>query len=330
MTTNLRTRIIGTGCYLPEQLLTNQDLEKMVDTSNEWIIERTGIRERHIAPKDIATSDMGTAALKNAVDMAGITANDLDMIICATVTPDYPMPATAPAIQTKIGATNHCAAFDISAACAGFLYSLNIADSFIRQGFAKYIGVIGAEALTRMVDFEDRTTCVLFGDGAGAVVVTGDTSGRGVLSSHLFSDGSLQNILVIPAGGSITPATTETVDARRHFIQMNGREVFKFAVRYLSDASAKALEQNGLTGEDINWVVPHQANLRILDGVAKSIGIAPEKFILNLERVGNTSSASIPIALDEAVRAGTINENDLLLMIALGGGISWGSAIVKW
>lgn len=330
MTTNLRTRIIGTGSYLPEQLLTNRDLEKLVDTSDEWIVERTGIRERHIAPANIATSDMGTAALKNAMEMAGIGPNDLDMIICGTVTPDRTLPATATAIQTKIGATNHCAAFDISAACAGFLFSLNIADSFIRQGFAKYIGVIGSEVLTRMVDFEDRTTCVLFGDGAGAVVVTGDDSGRGVLSSHLFSDGSLSSALIVPAGGSILPPSMETITARQHYIQMNGREVFKFAVRYLADASLKALTHNDLKPDDISWVVPHQANLRILDGVAKRIGIAPERFVLNLDRVGNTSSASIPIALDEVVRSGTIKENDLVLMIALGGGISWGSAIVRW
>jgi 3-oxoacyl-[acyl-carrier-protein] synthase-3 len=330
MTTSLRTRIIGTGHFLSEEILTNFDLEKMVDTSDEWIVERTGIRERRIAPKGIATSDMGTAALKNAMEMAGIGPNDLDMIICGTVTPDHPLPATATLIQTKIGATNHCAAFDISAACAGFLFALNIADSFIRQGFAKYIGVIGSEVLTRMVDFEDRTTCVLFGDGAGAVVVTGDTTGKGVLSSHLFTDGTLSTALKIEAGGSVMPTSQETVSNRKHYIQMNGREVFKCAVRYLSDASLKALEYNKLTPDDISLVVPHQANLRILDGVAKRIGLPIDKFVLNLERVGNTSSASIPIALDEAVRAGRVKDNSLLLMIALGGGVSWGSAIVRW
>ena len=330
MSLNLRTRIIGTGSYLSGELLTNHDLEKMVDTSDEWIVERTGIRERHVTPKGLATSDMGAAALRNAMEMAGLGPNDLDMIICGTVTPDRPLPATATLIQNKIGASNNCAAFDISAACAGFLFSLNIADSFIRQGFARHIGVIGAEALTRMVDFEDRTTCVLFGDGAGAVVVTGDDSGRGVLSSHLFSDGTLADALVVHAGGSAEPATAETVAAKRHFIRMNGREVFKSAVRCLSDASMKAIEHNGLTPDDISWVVPHQANLRILDGVAKRIGIPTEKFILNLARVGNTSSASIPIALDEAVRADTVKENDIILMCALGGGISWGSAILRW
>lgn len=330
MTVNLRTRIIGTGSYLSGELLTNSDLERMVDTSDEWIVERTGIRTRHITPKGFATSDMGAAALKNALEAAGLEPNDLDMIICATVTPDHPMPATATTVQTKIGAVNHCAAFDISAACAGFLYGLNIADGIIRQGSAKNIGVIGAEALTRMVDFEDRTTCVLFGDGAGAVVVTGDTGQKGILSSHLFSDGTLTNALIVPAGGSKIPTAKETVADRQHYIKMNGREVFKYAVRYLSEASILAMERNGLKPEDISWVVPHQANLRILDGVAKRIGIPAEKFVLNLDRIGNTSSASIPIALDEAVREGTVKTDDLLLMIALGGGVSWGSAIIRW
>ena len=330
MATDLRTRIIGTGCYIAENVLTNDDLSKIVDTSDEWIVERTGIRERRVAADDIATSDMGTAALKNALDMAELRPNDLDMIICGTVTPDYPLPATAPTIQHKLGITNMCAAFDLSAACAGFLYALSVADSMIKQGQVRNVGVIGAEVLTRAVDFEDRTTCVLFGDGAGAVVVTGDSSGRGLLSSHLYSDGSLLEALRIPSGGSVAPITVEAIERRQQYIKMNGREVFKYAVRYLADSSQKAFEANGITAEDISRVVPHQANMRILDAVSKRINIPLSKFELNLDRFGNTSSASVPIALDEAVRGGRVKDGDLLLMIALGAGISWGSALVKW
>ncbi len=330
MTDQLRTRIVGTGRYLSEKVLTNQYFEQIVDTSDEWIIERTGIRERRIAEPGISSSDMGAEALKNALDMAGLKPSDLDMIICGTVTPDKPMPATAVYIQNKVGASNHCAAFDISAACAGFLFGLNIADSFIKSGNAKTIGVIGAETLTRVIDFEDRTTCVLFGDGAGAAVVTGDPSDRGILSAHLSSNGQLADALHIPSGGSASPASRETVENREHFIRMNGREVFKYAVRYLSDASIKAMAACGLKPEDIAVVVPHQANLRILDSVGKRIGIPMDKFVLNLERVGNTSSASIPIALDEVIRDNKINENDIILMIALGGGLSWGSTLIRW
>jgi 3-oxoacyl-[acyl-carrier-protein] synthase-3 len=330
MTTELRTRIIGTGSYLPDDVMTNHDFERIVDTSDEWIVERTGIRERRIAPKGIQTSDMGAEALKNALDMAGLTPNDLDMIICGTVTPDKPMPAAAVYIQNKIGANNHCMAFDLSAACAGFLFGLAIADSFIKAGNAKTIGVIGAETLTRFMDFQDRTTCVLFGDGAGAVVVRGDTSKSGILSAHLSSNGQMADALHIPSGGSLYPPTEETVANREHFIRMNGREVFKYAVRYLAEASLKAMETNRVKAEDIDVLVPHQANLRILDAVSKRTGITMDKHILNLDRVGNTSSASIPIAFDEAVRDNRIKDNDLVLMIALGGGLSWGSTLIRW
>jgi 3-oxoacyl-[acyl-carrier-protein] synthase-3 len=240
------------------------------------------------------------------------------------------MPATAVYIQTKIGATNQCAALDVSAACAGFLFGLNIADSFIKSGNAKTIGVIGSEVLTRVVDFQDRATCVLFGDGAGAVVVTGSQSEQGILTAHLNSNGKLADALHIPSGGSASPPSNDTVANKEHFIRMNGREIFKYAVRYLSDASLQALESTGLRAEDVDVVVPHQANLRILDAVAKRVGIPMDKFILNLERVGNTSSASIPIALDEAIRSNNIKENDVILMIALGGGLSWGSTLIKW
>ncbi len=330
MTSQVRTRIVGTGGYVAEGVLTNCDLEKMVDTSDEWIVERTGIRERRIAKKGVVTSDMAAAALSKAVEMAGIKPNDLDMIICGTVTPDRPLPANAAFIQQKIGATNHCASFDLAAACAGFIYGLSIADSFIRLGKAKYVGVIGVELLSRILDYEDRNTCVLFGDGAGAVVVTGDTSDRGLLSTHLFTDGSLTEILHVPAGGSAMPPTEETVANRKHYVHMGGREVFRYAVRYLSEAAQLALKHNGAVPEDVDKVVAHQANIRILNSVSKRVKIPLDKFVLNIERFGNTSSASIPIALDEAVRAGRIKDNETLLMIALGGGISWGSALLRW
>jgi len=330
MSVQLRTRIIGTGSYRAEGVLTNIDLEKIVDTSDDWIVERTGIRERRVAGKGVATSDMAAAALKSALVMAGKTANDLDMIICGTVTPDRPLPATAAYVQQKIGATNHCASFDLAAACAGFIYGLSIADSFIRTGKAKTVGVIGVELLSRVLDYKDRNTCVLFGDGAGAVVVTGETGEAGVLSTHIFTDGSLTELLIIPAGGSRLPTSPETVAARQHYVSMEGKEVFKYAVRYLSQAAELALKHNGMGPGDVDLVVAHQANMRILDGVSKRVKVPLDKFVLNIERYGNTSSASIPIALDEAVRAGRVLPGNSLLMVALGGGISWGSAVVKW
>jgi 3-oxoacyl-[acyl-carrier-protein] synthase-3 len=330
MSVQLRTRIVGTGSYCAAGVLTNFDLEKMVDTSDDWIVERTGIRERRVAAAGVNTSDMAAAALRSALEMAGRTANDLDMIICGTVTPDRPLPANAAYVQQKIGATNHCASFDLAAACAGFIYGLSIADSFIRTGKAKTVGVIGVELLSRVLDYRDRNTCVLFGDGAGAVVVTADRGGAGVLSTHLYTDGSLTELLIIPAGGSRMPASAESVAARKHYVSMEGKEVFRYAVRYLSQATETALAQNGLAPDDIDLVVAHQANIRILEGVAKRVKIPLDRFVLNIERYGNTSSASIPIALDEAVRAGRVAAGNKLLMVALGGGISWGSAAVEW
>jgi len=330
MSVQLRTRIIGTGSYRAEGVLTNFDLEKMVETSDDWIVERTGIRERRIAPKGVATSDMASGALSNALAMAGKSANDLDMIICGTVTPDQPLPATAAYVQKKIGATNHCASFDLAAACAGFIYGLSIADSFIRTGKARTVGVIGVELLSRVMDYQDRNTCVLFGDGAGAVVVTGEESDTGVLSTHLFTDGSLTELLTIPAGGSRLPTSADTVSNRKHYVVMEGKEVFRFAVRYLSQAAELALSHNGIKAEDVDVVVAHQANMRILDAVSKRVKIPLDKFVLNIANYGNTSSASIPIALDEGVRGGRVKEGDRILMVALGGGISWGSALVKW
>lgn len=328
-----KSRIVGTGHYVPKRVLTNHDLEKMVDTSDAWIVERTGIRERHIAAEGEASSDMAAEAAKRALERANLSARDLDLIIVATVTPDMPLPATAVFVQQKIGARSDCPAFDIAAACAGFIYGLSIADRYLVSGAARHVLVVGVELLSRVIDWTDRTTCVLFGDGAGAAVLSlneEDKSGAGLLSTHIYADGSQASALYIPAGGSRTPASQATVEAGQHFVHMNGQEVFKYAVRALSSASVTALSSNGYSAADVRWVVPHQANLRILDGVSKRVGIGLDRFVLNLERFGNTSSASIPIALDEALRAGTIKPGDDVLMCALGGGLAWGSALVRF
>jgi 3-oxoacyl-[acyl-carrier-protein] synthase III len=326
-----RSRILGTGHYVPARVLTNHDLEGMVDTSDAWIMERTGIRERRIAADGEASSDMAAEAARRALEMAGIEATDIDLIVVATVTPDKPLPATAVYVQQKIGARSDCPAFDIAAACAGFIYGLSIADRFVGSGGARHVLVIGVELLSRVLNWKDRTTCVLFGDGAGAAVVSrADGDGRGIFSTHLYADGTQANSLQIPAGGSHMPASQLTIDEGRHFVHMAGQDVFKYAVRALASASLTALEQNGFAREDIQWVVPHQANMRILDAVAKRVGVGLERFVLNLEKYGNTSSASIPIALDEARRAGTIHDGDHVLMCALGGGFAWGSALVRF
>jgi 3-oxoacyl-[acyl-carrier-protein] synthase-3 len=321
--------ILGTGRYAPAKVLTNADLERMVDTSDAWITERTGIRERRIAAEGETTSDMASAAAHSALEAAGVRASDLDMIIVGTVTGDSPMPATAVAVQQKIGAEN-IPAFDISAACAGFVYGLSIGDQFIRTGQMNKILVVGVELLSRVLNWSDRTTCVLFGDGAGAAVLgpsPGD--GRGVISTKIFTDGSLANALTIPGGGSELPLTHAGLDESKNKVQMVGSEVFKVAVKNLSSASKAALEAAGLSTGDIDWVVAHQANMRILTQVASRLDIPLERFVLNIERYGNTSSASIPIALDEAVRDGRIKPGQTVLMCALGAGISWGSALVR-
>ena len=331
-----RSRILGTGHYLPPNIRTNGDLEKMVDTSDAWITERTGIKERRIAPPEIVTSDMATAAAKSALEAAGLTPGDVDMIIVGTVTPDMPMPATAVFVQQKLGARN-CPAFDLSAACAGFVFGLSIADQFIRSGAMKHVVVIGVELLSRVIDWEDRTTCVLFGDGAGAVVL-GPTDApvdghsekpRGLLSTAIHTDGSLAASLWIPGGGSVNPASHEVIDKRLHKVHMRGQDIFKVAVRNLASASKNALDVAGITHEQIDWVCAHQANLRIINAVVSRLEVPEEKVLVNIERVGNTSSASIPILLDENVRAGKIKAGDTVLMCALGAGISWGSALVR-
>jgi 3-oxoacyl-[acyl-carrier-protein] synthase-3 len=328
------SRILGTGHYLPPIIRTNADLEKMVETSDAWIMERTGIRERRIAPDDIVTSDMATAAAKQALEAAELEAKDLDMIIVGTVTPDMPMPATAVFVQQKLGA-NHCPAFDLSAACAGFIFGMSIADKFVRSGSAKNVLVVGVELLSRVVNWEDRTTCVLFGDGAGAVII-GPADGaeargkpRGILSTKIHSDGQLAQSLMIPGGGSLHPQSSEVIEQKLHKVHMKGQDIFKVAVKNLYSATKEALDMTGMTADEVDWICPHQANLRIIDFAATRLGIAKEKVLINIDRVGNTSSASIPILLDESLRSGKVRTGDTVAMCALGAGISWGGAIVR-
>jgi 3-oxoacyl-[acyl-carrier-protein] synthase-3 len=301
-----------------------------IETSDSWIRERTGIGSRRIAAPSEATSDMATAASKRALKMAGIRPEDLDMIIVGTVTPDMPFPAAAVLVQAKIGAP-HAACFDVSAACAGSLYALSIADAFIRSGQAKTILVVGSEILTRIMDWKDRNTCVLFGDGAGAMVLVPETrEGHGLLSTHLHTDGTQADILKIPGGGSARPFSADVLEKRDQYVKMNGREVYKTAVRVLEACSREALERNGYNPQDVNHVIAHQANLRILEAVLKRLEIPLEKCHLNIEEVGNTSSASVPLTLDQANRQGALKPGDLVLMMAIGGGMAWGSALVKW
>ena len=325
------SRIFGTGHYLPEKVVTNRDLESVMETSDEWIVTRTGIRQRHVAKPSEAASDMATQAAVRALEMAQISATQLDMIIVGTISGDMPMPSTAMFVQRNIGARNDCPGFDLSAACAGFIYGLSIGDSFIRNGVAKYVLVVGVELLSRLVDWSDRSTAVLFGDGAGAVVLgPAQGDGRGVLSTHLYADSSKIEALWIPGGGSRTPPSEEMLKNKQHLVHMIGKDVFLAAVRRLSEAAQVALERNHMSGGDVDWVIPHQANIRILEAVQSRLQIPMERFFVNIDKTANTSSASVPIALDQAVRAGKVRDNQSLLFCALGGGIAWGSAMVRW
>jgi 3-oxoacyl-[acyl-carrier-protein] synthase-3 len=321
--------ILGTGSYLPDQVLTNKDLEKMVETSDEWIISRTGIRERRIAPKEMASSDLAYEAAVRALKKAGITAEQIDLIIVATVTPDMMFPSTACLLQDRLGAKG-AAAFDLSAACTGFIYGLASAAKFIESGMYRYALVIGVETLSKIVDWEDRNTCVLFGDGAGAAVLGPVEEGYGFKSFVMGADGSGGVHLYLPAGGSRLPANAETVKDRLHYVKMNGREVFKFAVRVINSATDEAIEKAGISKEEIDFLVPHQANLRIIDSAMERLGLSPDKVVVNLDRYGNMSSASIPVALDEAIEAGKIKEGNHLLLVGFGGGLTWASTILRW
>lgn len=324
-----QTAILGTGSYLPQNVLTNEDLENMVDTSHDWINTRCGIRERRIATDSEPTSFMATMAAQNALQMADVAADDIHMIIVGTTTPDMPMPSAACLVQSNLGARD-AVAFDISAACSGFIYALTVADKFVKEDLDRKILVIGADLISTRVDWKDRSTCVLFGDGAGAVLVTGSNDGRGVLSTHLHSDGSLWNLLYIPGGGCLHPPTQEMIDRRLQYIKMKGNEVFKCAVRSLEEVCREALLTNGLSGEEINLFVPHQANSRIIESVARRLNIPLDKIYINIHKYGNTWAASIPIALDEAYREGSIHKGDLVLLTAFGGGFTWGSALIRW
>jgi len=328
-TAGIRSRIRGTGHALPERVYTNFDLEKMVDTTDEWITTRTGIRERHIALENESLSTFAAEAGKRALDMAGVAAADLDLIILATVTMDQPIPATSCFVQEMLGAKK-AAAFDMQAGCSGFIFALSVADAYIHSGMAQKVLVIGGEVLSKFVDWKDRATCVLFGDGCGAVVLTAEPGDRGLLSTSIHSDGANADFITLPGGGSKIPVSHEMIDANLHTIKMKGNETFKIAVRSIEGACREALKRAELEPGQVRWFVPHQANTRIIGAVADRLGWPPETLYLNIDRIGNTSAGSIPIALDEMVRAGKVAEGDILLFSAFGAGLTWGSAIVRW
>jgi len=321
--------ITGTGMYVPDRVLSNADLEKMVDTSDEWIVERTGIRERRMAAPDQASSDLALIAAERALAMAGIGPGDLDQIIVATTTPDRVLPSCACTLQQKLGA-HRAAAYDMFAACTGFVYGLGLARGLIGAGVADNVLLVGVETLTRIVDFTDRNTCVLFGDGAGAAVLRPCKPGEGVLGVHMQSDGELGDVLEVPAGGSREPASADTVRARRHYIGMHGKKLFPFAVRSMEESLRKVIGQAGWNAEDLDLVIPHQANLRIIEAVRERLDTPNDRMVVNIERYGNTSSASIPIALDEAVRAGRLKPGDGVGFAAFGGGATWGGSVMRW
>jgi len=324
-----RSMIIATGHNVPEKILTNFDLEKMVDTTNQWIVERTGIRERHIKEPHQNTSDFCVAAALQALDEADMKASDLDLILLATVTGDMRFPATSIFVQARLGADN-AAAMDLSAACSGFIFGLIIADAMISSGKYRNALVIGAESMTHMTDWSDRNTCVLFGDGAGAAIVTPSDGNRGLLGSYMGSDGNLAGLLCAPGGGTAAPLTHELLDQGGHYLKMAGREVFLHAVKAMSDSAQRALDDAGLSADDVDLLIPHQANIRIMDATAKRLGIPREKVFVNIDRYGNTSAASIPIALNEARRDGSIKPGSICLMVVFGGGFTWASAVVKF
>ncbi|MBD8875101.1 ketoacyl-ACP synthase III [Labrenzia polysiphoniae] len=322
----MRSTVLGTGSYLPAKCLTNDDLAKTVDTSDEWIVQRTGIKQRHIAAEGEVTSDLAFNAATAALESAGVDAQDIDLIILATATPDNTFPASAVTVQHRLG-IHHGFAFDVHAVCSGFVYALATADAYLRTGMAKRALVIGAETFSRILDWEDRTTCVLFGDGAGAVVLEaregeGTIADRGILTSHLRSDGQHKEKLYVDGGPSATQTTGH--------LRMEGREVFKHAVGMITDVIEDAYKATGLSSEDLTWFIPHQANKRIIDASAKKLGIAPEKVVTTVQLHGNTSAASIPLALDTAVRDGRVKEGDIILLEAMGGGFTWGSALLRW
>lgn len=325
----VNSKITGIGSYVPNRRLTNADLEKIVDTSDDWIVSRTGIRERRIGADDEATSDMAQMAGRRAMEMAGAKPEEIDLLMVGTVTPDYRCPSAACIVQKKLGLVN-AAAMDIVAACAGFLHGLTTADAFVKVGKFKKIMVIGVEKLSTITDYSDRNTCVLFGDGAGAAIVEPSDDEAGILSTFIKSDGRFTELLWIPNGGSAMPFQNIENPNGDIFLKMNGKEVFKHAVREMEDASRRVLNEAGVTAEDIKLMVAHQANIRIIESTAKRLGIPEEKVFLNIAKYGNTSAASVPIAMDEALQEGKIKKGDLVLMTAFGGGLTWASALIRW
>ncbi len=323
-------KIKGTGSYTPQKALTNNDLSKIVDTSDEWIFTRTGIRERRIAAEDETSSSMGAEAGKRAVENAGLNLDDIDVIVVGTMTPDMPFPSTACFVQEKMGIKN-AVCFDVEAACSGFLYVMEIASGLLQTGRYRNALVIGAEKLSTILDWEDRTTCVLFGDGAGAAVLSLAEEGdeAGIIDFKLGADGSKTGMLHQPGGGCATPASNDSISDRQHFLKMRGKEIFKQAVRVMGQAAIEILEQNGVDSDQLACVIPHQANMRIIESLSSRLKIPIERFFLNLDKYGNTSAASVPIALDEAIRAGRIKTGDTILLVAFGAGLTWGSSLIR-
>ena len=321
--------IIGTGSYVPKRVLTNADLEKLVDTTDEWIVSRTGIRERHIAAEDEYTSDMATHAARAAIEQAKINADEIDLIIVATVSPDMSFPSTSCLVQRNIGA-KRAACFDVSAACSGFVYGLEIAQQFITSHTYNTVLVIGADKLTNLVDWTDRNTCVLFGDGAGAAILRNRAGNHGVISTHMGSDGSFSEILSMPGGGSRFPITKENIHLKLNTIKMSGKEVYKQAVTAMFAAATTALDQAGLKLDDLACIIPHQANMRIIEALADRMKVPLDRFYTNLDRYGNTSAAAVAIALDEANREGRMKNGDYVLLVVFGGGLTWASSVIQW
>lgn len=323
--------IKGTGSYAPKKELTNEDLSKIVDTTDEWIYTRSGIKSRHIAAECETTSDMALIASQRALEAAGIKAEEIDLVIVTTVNPDMMFPSTACLLQAKLGIRNNIPCFDIEAACSGFVYGLEVATKMMKSGYYNNALVVSSEKMSSLVDWQDRSTCVLFGDGSGAVVLsTTDEEKTGVLDTVLGADGSDTATLKMPAGGSAMPASKETVENRLHYLQMNGREVFKHAVKIMGEKAFEVIERYGISADQISLLIPHQANTRIIESVAKRLKLPMEKVFINIEKYGNTSSASIPIALDEAVRTGRVKKGDYILFVAFGAGLTWGATLVKW
>ncbi|MDO9543140.1 MAG: beta-ketoacyl-ACP synthase III [Kiritimatiellia bacterium] len=321
--------VVATGSYVPERVLTNAELARMVDTSDEWITTRTGIKERRIAAPGEFTSDLAVKAAQRAMQKAGVSAEAIDLIIVATITPDMPFPSTACFVQEKLKAYK-AVCFDIQAACSGFIYGLEIARQFITSGTANTALVIASEKLSGITDWQDRSTCVLFGDGAGAAVVKSRPGSRGIFSTTIGSNGNLTHLLNMPGGGSVHPASQQTVKDRLHYLKMAGKEVFKYAVNAMLDAANQALQKAAMTIDDVDLIIPHQANVRIVQAIGNRLGAPVEKYFLNLERYGNMSAASVPVALDEAVQQGVLKRHDVVLLVAFGGGFTWGATLLEW